>query len=99
MVTFKKGLLIFMFVAFGFSEVVQRKNGWSFITGKNCGIKTPIRYYDSFNLSANLSNLECIMIRPPNYLHRKTIFNCPNEKDGYRSCMFLNPNNFFQFEF
>ena len=82
-----KAFLILMFLTFGFSEVVKRKNGWSFITGKNCGIKTSIKYYDNFNLPANLSNLECIMIRPPNSLHQKTIFNCPNEKEGYRSIM------------
>ena len=76
-----------MFLTFGISEVVKRKNGWSFITGKNCGIKTSIKYYDNFNLPANLSNLECVMIRPPNSLHQKTIFNCPNEKEGYRSIM------------
>ena len=82
-----KAFLILMFLTFGFSEVVKRKNGWSFITGKNCGIKTSIKYYDNFNLPANLSNLECVMIRPPNSLHQKTIFNCPNEKEGYRSIM------------
>ena len=82
-----KAFLILMFLKFGISEVVKRKNGWSFITGKNCGIKTSIKYYDNFNLPANLSNLECVMIRPPNSLHQKTIFNCPNEKEGYRSIM------------
>ena len=82
-----KAFLILMFLTFGISEVVKRKNGWSFITGKNCGIKTSIKYYDNFNLPANLSNLECVMIRPPNSLHQKTIFNCPNEKEGYRSIM------------
>ena len=46
----------------GFCAEIVQNNGLNFITGKGCGVKTPIKYLTE--LPKDIQNHECSIIKP-----------------------------------
>ena len=46
----------------GETGTLKQRDGFHYITGKGCGISTPIKYLDE--IPENIEGMSCIIIRP-----------------------------------
>ena len=51
-------------------KIVQLENGNHVITGRGCGISTPLKYL--LEIPADPENHECVIIQPPNNIVTKS---------------------------